>query len=637
MPIWRLVQKFLDAAEELSARGRGPDALALGNGGGNEARHRFAPRGELHDEFGKRGLTVPDQPVTPALGAPEPRSIEPCRVVPGIQRRANRRGIESPQQLGDELALADECAATGDATRELDRVGELLRQAKAVDEVGGRADQPVREVLDRVGLSLQLGLGGRRDAAGQFAAAHRKILPRAAFRAACPVQSRGFMTQTTQPDQEALEQVVARALALARSRGATAAEAGVGVSTGLSVTVRLGEVETLEYQRDRSLGVTVYSGRRKGSASTANLSSAAVEETVAKAISIASFTADDEYAGLPDADRMAKQLPDLDLSHPWALEAPAAVELARRCESAGLGYDKRIRNSEGASVSTHRKLRVFGNSHGFIGGYPSTSHSVSCVVVGQDGGDMQRDYWYTAARDWRGLEDVESVGRRAAERAVRRLGAGKLATRKAPVLFAPELARGLVGHFTGAIGGAAQYRRSSFLLDAAGEQVFPDWISLVERPHLPGALGSAPFDSEGVATGDRDVVVGGMLGGYLLDSYSARKLGLQTTGNAGGVHNLVVQGRMLDAKTLLRTLGTGLLVTEMMGQGVNAVTGDYSRGAAGFWVENGEIGRPVHEITVAGNLREMFLGVAALGDDIDRRGAIRCGSLLIDEMTVAGD
>ena len=443
------------------------------------------------------------------------------------------------------------------------------------------------------------------------------------------------MTPATQPDQKTLEQVVEQALALARASGATAAEAGVGVSTGLSVTVRLGEVETLEYQRDRSLGVTVYAGHRKGSASTANLSPAAVEETVAKALSIASFTADDEYAGLPDAERMADRLPDLDLSHPWALEAPAAVELARRCEAAGLGFDDRIRNSEGASISTHRKLRVFGNSHGFIGGYPSTSHSVSCVVVGQDGGDMQRDYWYSAARDWRGLEDVESVGRKAAEKAVQRLGAGKLSTRKAPVLFAPELARGLIGHFTGAIGGAAQYRRSSFLLDAQGGQVFPDWMSLAERPHLPGALGSAPFDSEGVATRDRELVVNGVLGGYLLDSYSARKLGLVTTGNAGGVHNLVVQGRMLDPKSLLRQLGTGLLVTEMMGQGVNAVTGDYSRGASGFWVENGEIARPVHEITVAGNLREMFLGIAALGDDVDLRGAIHSGSLLIAEMTIA--
>src|SRR5688500_10164941 len=430
-----------------------------------------------------------------------------------------------------------------------------------------------------------------------------------------PVQSAGPMTAASQPDQQALEQVVEQALALARARGATAAEAGVGVSTGLSVTVRLGEVETLEYQRDRSLPISVYAGQRKGSASTANLSPAAVEETVAKAISIASFTADDEFAGLPDADRMAGHLPDLDLSHPWALEAPAAVELAKRCEAAGLGFDARIKNSEGASVSTHRKLRVFGNSHGFVGGYPSTSHSISCVVVGQDGDDMQRDYWYSAARDWRGLEDVESVGRKAAEKAVQRLGAGKLSTRKAPVLIAPELARGLLGHFTGAIGGGAQYRRSSFLLDAKGQQVFPEAISLIERPHLRGALGSAPFDGEGVATRERELVVNGVLDGYLLDCYSARKLGLVTTGNAGGVHILVIHGHMLDPATLLRKLGTGLLVTEMMGQGVNPVTGDYSRGAAGFWVENGEIVRPVHEITVAGNLRDMYRGIVAQGDD----------------------
>ncbi len=445
------------------------------------------------------------------------------------------------------------------------------------------------------------------------------------------------MTEPPHPDQASLERVVAQALSLARERGATAAEAGVGVSTGLSVTVRLGEVETLEYQRDRSLGVTVYAGHRKGSASTARLTPGAVEETVAKALSIATFTAADEYSGLPDAALMAAELPDLDLFHPWEIDAPAAIELAQRCEAAGLASDPRIRNSEGASVSTHRKLRVFGNSHGFVGGYPSTSHSVSCVVLGQSNGDMQRDYWYTAARDWRALEDAEEVGRKAARKAVERLGAGKLSTRKAPVLFAPDLARGLIGHFVGAIGGAAQYRRSSFLLDARGQQVFPEAISLVERPHLRGALGSAPFDSEGVATRERELVVDGVLDGYLLDAYSARKLGLVTTGNAGGVHNLVVQGHMLDPKTLLRKLGTGLLVTEMMGQGVNPVTGDYSRGAAGFWVENGEIARPVHEITVAGNLRDMYRAIVALGDDVDCRGAIHCGSLLIGEMTIAGD
>jgi PmbA protein len=437
-----------------------------------------------------------------------------------------------------------------------------------------------------------------------------------------------------QPD---LERIVEQALALAQRRGATAAEAGVGASSGLSVTVRLGEVETLEYQRDRSLGVTVYVGRRKGSASTANLTSSAVEETVAKALSIATFTAEDEYAGLPDAELMARELPDLDLCHPWDIDAPAAIELARRCEAAGLAVDSRIRNSEGASVTTHRKMRVFGNSHGFIGGYPSTSHTISCVVLGQANGDMQRDYWYTAARDWRALEDVEEVGRKAAGRAIGRLGADKLPTRKAPILFAPDMARSLIGHFASAIGGGAQYRRSSFLLDAAGQRVFPPAISLSERPHLRGALGSAPFDGEGVATRNRDLVVNGVLTGYLLDAYSARKLGLTSTGNAGGVHNLVVEGERLDHDALLHRLGTGLLVTEMMGQGVNPVTGDYSRGATGFWIENGVVDRPVHEVTVAGNLRDMYHGIVALGDDLDLRGSIHCGSILIEQMTIAGD
>jgi len=438
-------------------------------------------------------------------------------------------------------------------------------------------------------------------------------------------------------EQLDLESIVEQALALARRRGATAAEAGVGTGSGLSVTVRLGEVETLEYQRDRSLGVTVYVGQRKGSASTANLTPSAVEETVSKALSIASFTAEDEYSGLPDAGLMAHELPDLDLCHPWDIDAPGAIELAKRCEAAGLAVDSRIRNSEGASVATHRNMRVLGNSHGFIGGYPSTSHTVSCVVLGQANGEMQRDYWYTAARDWRELEDVEEVGRKAAGRAIGRLGAGKLSTRKAPILFAPEVARGLIGHFVGAISGGAQYRRSSFLLDAAGQQVFPPNISLSERPHLQGALGSAPFDGEGVATRDRDLVVNGVLGGYLLDAYSARKLGLATTGNAGGVHNLVVLGDRLDHDALLQRLGTGLLITEMMGQGVNPVTGDYSRGATGFWIENGVVDRPVHEITVAGNLRDMYKGIIALGDDLDRRGAIHCGSILIEQMTIAGD
>lgn len=434
-----------------------------------------------------------------------------------------------------------------------------------------------------------------------------------------------------------LERIVERALEAARKGGATAADAGVSVDTGLSVTVRLGEVETLEYQRDRGMGVTVYVGQRKGSASTADLAWSSVEETVRKALSIARFTAEDEYSGLPDPAVLATIVPDLDLAHPWEIEAGQAIELARACEAAALAFDPRITNSDGGSVGTHRGMRVYGNSLGFVGGYPQTSHSVSCVVLAQQGEDMQRDYWYSSSRNWRELEDPAVIGRHAAKRTVERLGAVKLTTRRAPVLFVPELARGVVGHFITAIRGGPQYRKSSFLLGAAGQQVFPAWLSMHERPHLPAAFGSAPFDNEGVATRDRELVRNGVLDGYVLDSYSARKLGLGTTGNAGGVHNLIVGPGREDFDALVRRMGTGLVVTELMGQGINTVTGDYSRGAAGFWVEAGEVAYPVHEVTVAGNLRDMFLGIVAVGSDVDVRGGIRTGSILVGEMTIAGD
>jgi PmbA protein len=437
--------------------------------------------------------------------------------------------------------------------------------------------------------------------------------------------------------QAKLEEIVSAALAEARASGADQAEAGVSVSTGLGVTVRLGEVETLEYQRDRGLAVTVYFNHRKGSASTADLSSAAVHETVAKACSIARFTAADEAAGLADAGLMAKSWPDLSLSHPWDVTPEASIELARACEAAALAHDSRIRNSEGASLGTNRDLRVYGNSHGFIGGFASTAHSLSCAVVGTQGDEMQRDYWYTNSRDWRELEAAERVGRVSAQRTVARLGSRKLATRKAPVMFSPELARGFFGHFLGAIRGGSQYRKSSFLLGAAGKQVFPRFLQISERPHLPKGNASSPFDNEGVATHDRELVQDGVLQGYILSAYSARKLGLQTTGNAGGNHNLLVSHRGEDEKALLRRMGTGLLVTELMGQGVNIVTGDYSRGAAGFWVENGEIAYPVHEITIAGNLRNMMLGIVTVGSDLDTRGGVRTGSVLVDEMTIAGE
>jgi PmbA protein len=440
------------------------------------------------------------------------------------------------------------------------------------------------------------------------------------------------------PSREDLKSIIERALEEARSRGASQAEAAVSQNTGLSVGVRLGEVETLEHQRDRSMGITVYFGQRKGSASTADFSPDAVRDTVAKACSIARFTAEDVYAGLADAALMARSQPDLDLDHPWDLSAERAIEIAKSCESAALKFDARINNSEGASVNTHQGLHVYGNTHGFVGGYPTTSHTVSCVVLAGTGEDMQRDYWYSTSRDWRDLEDAETIGRESARRTIARLGPRKLTTRRAPILFAPEMARSLIGHFSAAIRGSSQYRQSSFLLNAAGQQVFPKGISIAERPHIPKAMGSAPFDEEGVATHERELVSDGVLTGYILSSYSARRLGLKTTGNAGGAHNLVVAPNTPGGvQAMLAKLGEGLLVTELMGQGVNAVTGDYSRGAAGFWVERGTIQYPVAEITIAGNLRDMLKDIVAAGDDVDVRGGIRVGSILLKDMTIAGE
>jgi PmbA protein len=442
---------------------------------------------------------------------------------------------------------------------------------------------------------------------------------------------------TLSHSQADLQNVVTLALEEAKQLGATEAEAAVSVDTGLSVTARLGEVETLEYQRDRGMGVTVYRGKRKGTASTGDLSPSAIRDTVAKAFSIAGFTAEDECAGLPDADALVRDIPDLDLSHPWSIDPDTARDQAIACEAVARGMDKRITNSEGASLSTHYGLRVFGNSLGFVGGFASTVHSLSCVVIAQEKDDMQRDYWYSSVRDWRDLESGESIGRQAAQRALRRLNARKMATTNAPVLFVPELARGLIGHFLGAIRGGSQYRRSSFLLDAAGQKIFPSWMKVSERPHIRKALGSAPFDSEGVATRDRELVVDGVLQGYVLSTYSARKLGLKTTGNAGGVHNVLVSSGNEGFDALLKQMHRGLVVTELMGQGVNGVTGDYSRGAAGFWVENGQVAYPVHEITIAGNLKQMYQQIVAVGSDVDLRGSVRTGSVLIEQMTVAGE
>lgn len=436
---------------------------------------------------------------------------------------------------------------------------------------------------------------------------------------------------------EQLAGISQRLLDRARAMGATQAEVSCSEERGLEVNVRLGQVETVESTHDRGIAVTVYFGRRKGSASTADLQESSLEATVAQACAIARHTEDDPAAGLADAGLMATEFPELDGWHPWALSAGEAVDLALACEAAGRGVDGRIHNSDGASAATAQNLSVYANSHGFIGRERSSHHSIGCALIAGQGDGMQRDGWYTSAIAREDLEDPAAVGRRAAERALARLQPRSLPTGQVPVLFAAEMARSLIGHLLSAVSGGALYRRASFLLDSAGTQLFPDWFGIDERPLLRRGLRSSAFDGEGVATRDSALVSGGVLQRYILGSYSARRLGLATTGNAGGVHNLLVKANAGDRAALLAGMGTGLLVTELMGQGVNSVTGDYSRGAAGFWVENGQIAYPVDGITIAGNLKQMFASIEAVGSDVDPRSHVAVGSILVGKMTVAGD
>lgn len=436
---------------------------------------------------------------------------------------------------------------------------------------------------------------------------------------------------------QGLQDIVARLLDEARRQGATQAEAGVHAQRGLDVTVRLGETETIEHTNDHGLGVTVYFGQRKGSANTTDLRPEAIRETVEAACRIARHTEADPAAGLADPALMARDIPDLDLNHPWDIDATRAAEIARECEDAARAFDPRIDNSEGASVNTRDTLFVYGNTHGFLGGYPTTRHSISCAVLASQDGEMQRDYWYSSSRVPEQLDSPASIGERAAQRTVARLGSRKLDTTECPVLFQAEVASGLLRALFGAIRGSALYRRASFLLDQLGEPVFPDWVNVHEDPLLPRGLASAPFDNEGVATHAGPIIENGVLSTYLLDSYSARKLGMQSTGHAGGVRNVRIDNTGEHLQQLMQRMQRGLLVTELMGQGSNPVTGDYSRGAAGFWIEDGQIAYPVSEITVAGNLRQMFNDLLAVGGDNDIPGSIDTGSWLIAGMTVAGD
>ncbi len=441
----------------------------------------------------------------------------------------------------------------------------------------------------------------------------------------------------TQEQVEELKTVVQTLLDEAKQQGATAAEAGLSQEIGLSVTARMGEVETIEHHCDQGLGITVYIGQCKGSASTSDLSLAAIKKTVSAALSIARYTGEDSYAGLPEKQWLATEFPELDLNHPWPITADEAIPIAVECEAAALSYHPEITNSEGATVNSHQGIRVLGNSLGFLQGRLSTRHSISCSVMAQRGDSMQRDYWYSVARRADGLEAAADIGRKAGERTIKRLEARRLSTRQCPVLYAAEAASGLLGSLIGAISGGNLYRKSTFLLDALDTQIFPDFIRIHEQPLLMGGLGSAAYDGEGVATQTRDIVSNGILRGYVLASYAARKLGMASTGNSSGVHNLTIVPGVDDFQGMLKLLGTGLLVTELMGQGVNMVNGSYSRGAAGFWVENGEIQFPVEEITIAGNLKTMFKQIVAVGSDVDYRSNIRTGSILIENMSIAGE
>ncbi|WAD28356.1 metalloprotease PmbA [Pseudomonadaceae bacterium T75] len=434
----------------------------------------------------------------------------------------------------------------------------------------------------------------------------------------------------------ALREKVQRIIDEARRQGASACEVSVSMEQGLSTSVRQREVETVEFNRDQGFGITLYVGQRKGSASTTGSGDEAIRETVTAALAIAKHASEDEFAGLADASLMAREVPDLDLYHPWELSPDEAVELALGCEAAAFATDARIRNADGTTLSTHQGCRAYGNSHGFIGSYCSSRHSLSCVMIAEADGQMQRDYHYDVSRLAADLADAASIGRRAAERAVRRLGARPIPTCDVPVLFTADLATGLFGHFLAAISGANIYRKSSYLENALGQTLFPEWLSLDERPHLPRGLASAGYDGDGLATYAKPFVEDGRLLSYVLGTYSGRKLGMPSTANAGGVHNLFVTHGDEDRAALIRRMGRGLLVTELMGQGLNLVTGDYSRGAGGYWVENGEIQFPVQEVTIAGNLRDMFRQIVAVGCDVEKRSSIRTGSVLIERMKVAG-
>ncbi len=444
-------------------------------------------------------------------------------------------------------------------------------------------------------------------------------------------------TTSLTDSRDELEAIIDHVLKQATTLGATAAEADIGVGTGLSANVRKGEIDKLEFERDKGLGVTLFLDGQKGNASTSDFSQEALTTTVEAAYNIARFASKDEYAGLVEKDLIAKTVPELDLYHPWSIAPEAAIDMAISCEQMAFDQDARINNSDGTTVNTYSGINLYGNTQGFINGWSWSTHSIDCTVIAEDASGKQRDGWYSKARDYRDLQSLQSISQEAAKRTLDRLGAKKISTRQAPVIFEAPVASGLFSALVSAISGGSLYRRASFLLDKKGEKIFADGVTISEQPHLKKALGSAPFDNDGVATKTHDIVKDGVLMDYVLSGYAARRLGLQTTGNAGGVHNLVIKPSNNSLSDMIKAMGSGLLITDMIGFGVNQVTGDYSRGASGYWIENGELAFPVEEITVAGNLIEMYQQIALIGNDVDPRGNILTGSVMIENMTIAGE
>ena len=615
---------FVRFAFGLRVAHEGAQALAVGSG-------------VQRQQFGEGFVAFREQAFAPGFEAVHHGSFAVCLAAIDAERVADRLDrllVELAHLLGEELRLPLVRDVGGDRARAPDFLAQdvVHRHAREFGLAQGRQRLGEHEDIERVAAQLA--------AAWLESFTKRAVVVRVVHqRNPGKPEVNAIVTDkdTSSADLDRLAAIAEDVIRLARARGASEADVAASIDLGLSVGVRLGEVETVEHTRDRGVAVTVYFGRHKGSANTADLDPKSIVQTVEHACAIARYTEEDAANGLAEADLLAKQIPDLDLWHPWDITPEEAIRLGVEIEDAGRGFDPRIDNSDGAAVQVGASMTAYANSLGFLGTERATSHSVSVALIAEDDNGMQRDYWYDAVRRAEDFASAESIGRKAAERTLSRLGARRLGTRECAVLFVPEVARSLIGHFLSAASGGALYRRASFLVDHMGKAVFPDWMQIVERPHIPRGHGSTAFDSEGVATRDSDLVRDGVLARYILGSYSARKLGLQSTGNAGGVQNILVRPGNEDFGALLRRMGSGLLVTELMGQGVSLVTGDYSRGASGFWVENGEIAYPVEEITIAGNLRDMYQRIVAVGSDVDPRSHILTGSILLERMAIAGE